>query len=130
MRDPMSSAPPPRRPTPAIARTIEFIGMHFADRISLQDLAAIAGLSVFRFVTVFRQQMGISPHRYLCRVRVSRAQALLREGVPTAIVATEVGFFDQSHLGRHFKSQCGLTPRQYLTAAITASEPAAPGMFR
>ena len=130
MRDPMPAAPLPRRPTPAIARTIEFIGTNFAERVSLQDLAAIAGLSVFRFVTVFRQQMGISPHRYLCRVRVSHAQALLREGVPTAIVATEVGFFDQSHLGRHFKSQCGLTPRQYLSAAVAAAEPAAQSMFR
>ena len=98
-----------------------FIDDNFADRLTLDELAARAGLSVFRFVTVFRKEVGVSPHRYLCKVRVQAAQSLLRTGVRPSIAATEVGFFDQSHLCRHFRAVCGMTPGQYLAT------PAQPG---
>ena len=98
-----------------------FIDANFADRLTLDELAARAGLSVFRFVTVFRKEVGVSPHRYLCKVRVQAAQSLLRTGVRPSIAATEVGFFDQSHLCRHFRAVCGMTPGQYLAT------PAQPG---
>ena len=91
-----------------------FIDDNFADRLTLEQLAGRAGLSVFRFVTVFREEVGVSPHRYLCMVRVQAAQSLLRTGVRPSIAATEVGFFDQSHLCRHFRAVCGMTPGQYL----------------
>ena len=42
------------------------------------------------------------------------AQALIRAGMPPATVASEAGFYDQSHLSRHFKSLCGMTPGQYV----------------
>jgi AraC-like DNA-binding protein len=78
----------------------------------------MTGLSMWRFATVFREQMGIAPHRYICRLRVERAQALIREGVPAANAASEAGFYDQSHLSRHFKSFVGMTPGQYMTTAL------------
>jgi AraC-like DNA-binding protein len=83
--------------------------------LTLTELAEVAGLSIWRFATVFRPHIGTSPHRYICRLRVERAQ--MREGVPAATAASEAGFYDQSHLSRHFKSFCGMTPGQYLTAA-------------
>ena len=109
---PVWSRPSPRRSNlPAAVRHIE---AHFTERLTLENLARIAGLSVFRFVTVFRREMGISPHRYLCAKRVEAAQVLLRQGIPPAIVAIEVGFCDQSHLCRHFRAVCGMTPGQFL----------------
>jgi AraC-like DNA-binding protein len=80
----------------------------------------MAGLSVWRFATVFREQVGLSPHRYICRLRVERAQALIREGMSPAKAASEAGFYDQSHLSRHFKNWCGMTPGQYLSSARRA----------
>lgn len=101
-------------PRPSLADVARYIEANFSERITLKDLASVAELSVFRLVTVFRREMGISPYRYLSAVRVKKAQQLLRQGVPPAIAATEVGFFDQSHLCRHFRTICGMTPRQYL----------------
>ena len=101
----------------AIERTLQHIQDNFCERLPLEELAAVAELSLFRFATVFRRRVGVPPHRYICRLRVERAQALLREGMPPAIVANEAGFFDQSHLSRHFRSACGMTPRQYLSQA-------------
>lgn len=112
------SGPPlwPQRSSrrPSLADVARYIEANFSERITLKDLASVAELSVFRLVTVFRREMGISPYRYLSAVRVEKAQQLLRQGVPPAIAATEVGFFDQSHLCRHFRTICGMTPRQYL----------------
>jgi transcriptional regulator GlxA family with amidase domain len=106
----------PRRATRSIERVIEFIETSFSQPVSLATLAAKAELSVSRFAALFRSEMGISPHRYVCQVRIRHAQRLLRGGLPPSIVATEVGFFDQSHFGRHFKRAVGTTPSAYLAS--------------
>lgn len=94
-----------------------FIDAHLGDPLPLTRLAALGGLSVWRFATVFRMRTGEPPQRYVLRRRIERAQALLREGVPPSCVALETGFYDQSHLHRHFKRLCGMTPCQYLGQA-------------
>jgi AraC-like DNA-binding protein len=104
----------PGRVSPGVQRALTHIERHFTDAVYLGDLAALAGLSVCRFVTVFRRQVGLTPHRFICHRRIRYAKALLRDGVPMAQVASEAGFFDQSHLSRHFKSICGVTPGRYL----------------
>ena len=89
------------------------IEAHLAEPLSLERLAAVTGLSVWRFATVFRQRVGMPPHRYVSLLRVRHAQSLLRQGVAVASVASESGFCDQSHLARRFKRECGMTPTQY-----------------
>ncbi|HDV6318776.1 TPA: helix-turn-helix transcriptional regulator [Burkholderia multivorans] len=100
--------------SPAICAVLRTIDASFAQPLNLDTLAAVAGLSVSRFTARFRSEVGSSPHRYLCLVRVRRAQELLRTGVAPSVVATEVGFFDQSHLCRHFRRMLGITPRDYV----------------
>jgi len=102
-----------RRGLSTIRRAIDYIERNSTQSISLRELAAVTNLSLFRFATLFRREMGVPPHRYLCQVRIEHAKALLRDGIPPAIAASEAGFFDQSHLCRHFKNMCGLTPGQY-----------------
>jgi AraC-like DNA-binding protein len=109
------------RTAEAIGRAKDHIEENYSERINLEDLAVIAELSVFRFATVFRREVGLPPHRYLCQVRAQHAQRLLREGVSPAIAASEAGFFDQSHLSRHFKNIFGITPGQYQSAVRKSS---------
>jgi AraC-like DNA-binding protein len=109
-----------KRSSEGIQRALRHIELHFGQRLSLAELAEMAGLSVWRFATVFRQKVGLSPHRYICRLRVQRAQALIRDGMAPATAASEAGFYDQSHLSRHFKNWCGMTPGQYLSSARRA----------
>ncbi len=93
---------------------IAFIRSNFSRRITLRDLEQETGSNSFRIIRAFRRDLGTTPHAYLIELRVTRATELLLEGEPAAEIASEVGFVDQSHLTRHFKRQCGKTPRRFL----------------
>ena len=108
--------------SPAIRAVIDFIEENFAEPIPVAELASLCGLSLHRFVTVFRSQVGIPPHQYVCRTRVKEARALLSQGVPPAAVALDTGFCDQSHLSRHFKRHCGITPGHFAGRAAHRAE--------
>ena len=107
---------PSTRSAAAVQRVLQHIDQNLSHTLSLAELAQLGGLSTWRLATVFRQQVGVSPHRYICRLRVERAQELMRRGLSAASAASEAGFYDQSHLSRHFKTICGVTPGQFLSS--------------
>ncbi len=85
--------------------------------ISLDELAAVAGLSKYQLVRRFKTALGVPPHSYQIAQRVALARRLLERGWRSAEVASLAGFVDQSHLNRHFRPRLGMTPRQYAHAA-------------
>jgi hypothetical protein len=66
--NPPSRIPAPARSAAAIQRVQRHINDNLNQALSLTELAELAGLSIWRFATVFRQQVGVSPHRYICRL--------------------------------------------------------------
>jgi AraC-like DNA-binding protein len=112
---PCAVAGSPAAPSILLAKVLAHIEHNACQPLRLEQLASIACLSVCRFIRVFHRQYGMPPHRYICHVRIERVKALLRAGVAPAVVAGETGFYDQSHLSRHFKNVCGMTPGQYLS---------------
>lgn len=123
MIEPSVSDWPTRPVSPAIRRVIAFILENYADTLPLAGLARLAGLSLSRFMVVFRQQTGLPPHQFICRVRVEAAQRMLEQGQSPLSVAYDAGFFDQSHLTRHFKRHCGVTPGRYMSALREGANP-------
>ncbi|ADZ91690.1 helix-turn-helix transcriptional regulator [Marinomonas mediterranea] len=97
----------------AIDLAKKHIDQYYRDPISLDDLAALLNMSRFSFAKQFRAHFDVSPYQYVCQVRIRAAQSLIKKGHRPTQVAGEVGFFDQSHLAKHFKKICGMTPRQY-----------------
>lgn len=97
----------------AVRRTREYLSASYTENISLDRIAAIAGLSPYHINRAFRQAFGVPPHVFLVQMRLARARALLREGRSPANVAAETGFTDQSHLTRHFRRVFGVTPGAY-----------------
>ena len=92
--------------------------LHFdeGDDLSLDALAGRTGMTRYQVVRTFTARYGVAPHAYqLCR-KIMRARQLLRDGMPATDVATACGFADQSHFGRHFRRQVGVTPGQYARA--------------
>lgn len=106
-----SSPPPPHHP--AIRRVQAYIHAHYVEELSLRDLSAIAEVHPVYLCRLFRKHVGLSPHAYQTERRVEAAAARLRRGDSAAVVAAAVGFFDQSHLIRHFKRSYGITPSAY-----------------
>ena len=84
--------------------------------LSLVDAAVRLGHSPAYLVRAFTGEYGLPPHRYLTGRRVDLARRLLLDGRPPAAVATEAGFYDQSHLTRHFARMLGTTPTRYATS--------------
>ena len=97
----------------AVQRTREFIHTHYADDVSMDQLASIACLSPYHFMRVFTRNVGLPPHTYLIQTRVRQARAMLNAGQRPAAAAQAAGFFDQSHFTRHFKRLTGMTPGKY-----------------
>ncbi|HLU09008.1 MAG TPA: AraC family transcriptional regulator [Oceanobacillus sp.] len=92
----------------------DYLETHYTENVTLETLAAHAGISPFHLVRLFRAQTGMPPHLYLTHIRIMRAKALLALGVPITQVALAVGFVDQSHLTRRFKRIVGVPPGHYL----------------
>jgi AraC family transcriptional regulator len=115
----------------------EHIDQHLADELALEDLARVAGMSLFHFCRVFRDTNGITPHRYILARRIDHAKRLLwtgeamgaatatnddahpparrREGGPLSMleVAMACGFGSPSHFATQFKRHTGRTPLQW-----------------
>lgn len=79
----------------------------------LTDLARELGAHPSHLVRAFRREYGLPPHRYVVGRRLDRARRLLLDGMPVAEVAVAVGFHDQSHLTRHFRTLLGTTPAAF-----------------
>jgi len=106
-----TSARMDERPAIRIAR--DYMHANFDRQISLQELAQLCSLSSFHFLRAFRKAVGLAPAEYLRNIRIDYAKKLLRSGMEIIDAASACGFFDQSHLNRHFKRMVGVTPGQY-----------------
>jgi AraC-like DNA-binding protein len=112
----IAAAPEPSRGglSPAVTRRVcDYIEGHLDEKIRLDGLAALAGLSTDHFARAFHQSVGAPPHTYLLRRRLEHVEHMLREThAPLSEIALATGFSDQSHLARHFRRRAGMSPRQ------------------
>ena len=92
----------------------EFLEQNYMNKITLDDLSSLAGLSKYYLLHFFTKQKGISPYSYLEAIRIDKAKKLLAQGVSPIDVALQTGFSDQSHFSNFFKRFIGLTPKQYI----------------
>jgi AraC-like DNA-binding protein len=103
----------------AVRRARAFLHDALADKITLDDLAAHAGLDKFHLVRAFRSEVGLPPYEYLTHLRISRAREMLRRGVRVAEAAQAVGFYDESQLHRHFRRIVGVPPGLYARSFVS-----------
>ena len=97
-----------------ISSVASYIEKHFAERISVPQMAGMTGLSETVFKQHFARTFGMPPGKYLTTIRLNAARKLL-ESTDKLIsdIAAETGFFDQSHFTRIFRNERGLTPGDY-----------------
>lgn len=86
-----------------VRNVLEYIHAHLSERLTLAQLAAVAGLSPFHFLRVFQKHLGLPPHQYLLNARLAQGRTLLGRHMAVADVAYQTGFADQSHFTRAFR---------------------------
>ncbi|MGY2803391.1 helix-turn-helix domain-containing protein [Bradyrhizobium sp. USDA 4506] len=95
-------------------RVQEYIREHLSSNISLNELAAVAGVNRAAFIRRFTGTLNTTPHQYLTRVRLKRGQDLLSESdLPLAQIASVCGFADHAHFTTVFKRALGIVPSAY-----------------
>jgi AraC family transcriptional regulator len=97
---------------------VEYVHDHYAESLSLEQIAGAAFLSEYHFARLFKQLMGVTPHSYLTSVRLEQARRRLANTKHSIIeIAGQTGFGSQSHFTRVFRAAFGTTPRAYREAA-------------
>lgn len=111
-RDPKSQ----RRLPKTIDQVRERIDDDPSAPLSLNELAAIGGISQFQLVRGFSKATGLTPHAYLIQRRLQSARKMIARGVGLADAAQASGFADQSHMTRLFVRTYGMSPGLYAAA--------------
>jgi AraC-like DNA-binding protein/mannose-6-phosphate isomerase-like protein (cupin superfamily) len=97
-----------------LRRMITFIERHFADRLSLSDIAADASISKSEALRCFRRGVQTTPIEYLNRYRLGVARArLLATAAPVTQIAVEAGFSSTAYFDRVFRRSFGIAPAAY-----------------
>jgi transcriptional regulator GlxA family with amidase domain len=103
-----------RQQADPVEATIEHLRANVSTRVSLADLAGMAGLSVSHYSALFRRATGYGPLEYQTRLRMGTARDLLdTTDRPVASVAAQVGFTDALYFSRQFRRIHGMSPTEY-----------------
>jgi AraC-like DNA-binding protein len=104
------------RPHPAIVAAVRALTR--AEHPSgVTAVAHASGLSLRRFIEVFRRDVGLRPKQFARVMRFRRALGLLsRRQMSLSSLALDAGYYDQAHFTREFKEFSGLSPTTYRAA--------------
>ena len=99
--------------SPLISQVVEFIGEHFNENLSLDELAEKFYISKYHLSHEFSSNIGISVYRYITLKRLTAAKRLLRDKISPGEVYLKCGFRDYSSFFRAFKAEYGISPRDF-----------------
>jgi AraC family transcriptional regulator len=99
-----------------LKQVTEYIQENLSQDLNIIELAAIAQISPYHFIRLFKNSIGKTPHQYILQSRIERAKYLLQHSqLSLSSIAAMVGFCDQSHFSKYFKRIMGITPKQFIT---------------
>jgi len=105
-----------RNYSPLIQRTVQYIGNHFTEPITLEGVADVIGVSPVTLSRLMSEELGMGFARTLIDHRIKKAQQLLRQGnLSIKEISIICGYQDPNYFTRLFKSITGMTPREYET---------------
>ncbi|MDF2724079.1 MAG: AraC family transcriptional regulator [Paenibacillus sp.] len=98
-----------------VQRLIQYIELHFAEDLKLDDLVKHVHISKFHLMKLFREAIGKSITDYLYERRVNQAKLLFMcaEDISVTEACYEVGFKHVAHFSRQFKKQVGYSPETF-----------------
>ena len=98
----------------ALRKAEQFIMENFSRKLSLEEIAKASGFSAPYFSTIFKEETGENLSKYLSRLKVEKAAALLvGTSLPLGVIAKSCGYEDRSWFSKIFKAHTGVSPRTY-----------------
>lgn len=98
-----------------LTKTVVYMQLNFQNKITVENLAEIAGFSSRHFTRMFTQVYGMSPIEFLNELRLNHAKMLLESGSYKVIeVAALCGFQDSNYFSRYFKEKSGCAPSEWV----------------
>lgn len=98
----------------AVQQTLAILQDCYFKSLTLSELAAHVGISVYHLEHSFASSVGLPIHRMLQHIRVQRAMEMLNRGIPLNDVWCRCGFSDQAHMTRTFRRLVNFTPGYYV----------------
>lgn len=97
-----------------MARLVDYVQAHLAERLLVSELAAVVGLQPNQFARAYMDTAKQTPHQFVLAQRLQRALLLMHEDrLPLAQVAADCGFASQQHLTQVMRKRLGVTPARY-----------------
>jgi len=98
-----------------MARAKQYMQAHYAERLSLDDIATALHVSGYHLSHVFSRQSNFSLFSYLTALRMEKAQALLlSDDLNVSQVAQAVGYQDANYFSKAFRKHCGCSPTEFV----------------
>lgn len=113
----LRAAKPAARDGGVTARLRDYLEAHYAEPVSLGQLAALVQRHPRHLLEAFRRAYGVPPHTYLLQRRVREAKCRLLAGEGAVEVALALGFYDQAHFSGTFKRFTGVSPGRFRRTA-------------
>lgn len=90
-----------------------FLEFETFEKFSLENTAANFGLDKYKFLRLFKSETGLTPNNYIILKRIEKCKELLKSQNDLLSIAIELGFYDATHLCKHFKKITGISPIVY-----------------
>ena len=107
----------PEEGTPAdkLKNVLDYIELHYANPLSVEELASVCCFSEYHFMRFFKKHMNMTCVEYINNVRLEKAVELFEQGNTSILdVSLSVGFHNLSYFHRAFKKKYGMTPRTFI----------------
>lgn len=104
----------------AVSEVVDYVNLHYNEPLTLDKLAELVYVSKYHLSHEFNRQVGTSVYRYIQKKRLLIARQLLSRGKRPNEVYSACGFGDYAGFYRAFRTEYGVTPREYARSLGTA----------
>ncbi len=106
-----------------LSRVVEFMSAHFAQPLTLEQLAGEACISKYHFTRLFKSKVGQTPYQFLADLRLNAAkQMLISTDLSVAQVGAACGYSTSSHFSAVFAAKFGMTPSEFRGSRLGITE--------